>query len=86
MCGGLEPGMWRPWGHGRVERLLPDDSPEWVRSRGIHFVFVEDPALTENHETIEQWLKRFDATLVDQMTYATAPGVPRTHVYFARLL
>jgi hypothetical protein len=86
MCGSLEPGMWRPWGHGRVERLLPDDSPEWVRSRGIHFVFVEDPALTENRETIQQWLERFHATLVDQMTFATDAGAPRTHLYLARLL
>ncbi len=85
ICGGLEPGMWRPWGHGRVERILPDDSPDWVRSRGISSLFIEDPALIENHETIEQWLKRFDATLLDQMTYSTSPGVPRTHLYFVRL-
>jgi hypothetical protein len=86
ICGGLEPGMWQPWGHGRVERILPDDSPVWVRSRGIHCVFIEDAALEENHETIEQWLARFNAVLVDQMTFATGPNVPRTHFYFTRLL
>ena len=85
ICGGLEPGMWRPWGHGRVERILPDDAPEWVRSRGIRSVFIEDSALAENHETIDQWLKRFDATVVDQMAFTTSPGVPRTHLYFTRL-
>jgi hypothetical protein len=85
ICGGLEPGMWQPWGHGRVERILPDDSPAWVRSRGIRSVFIEDLALANNNETIEQWLERFQAELVDQMSYTTDPGAPRTHVYFARL-
>jgi len=86
MCGGLEPGMWRPWGHGRVERLLPGDSPESARARGIRCVFVEDAALHNNQETIGQWLARFHATLVDQMTYTTDPGAPLTHLYFVRLL
>ena len=85
ICGGLEPGMWRPWGHGRVERILPNDPPDRVRARGIHCVFIEDEALATNHETIEQWLERFQAELVDQMSYTTDPGAPRTHLYFARL-
>ena len=85
ICGGLEPGIWRPWGHGRAERILPDDSPEWARSRGIQYVFVEDAALNETHETIQQWLERFQATLLDQMTFATDPGAARTHLYFVRL-
>ena len=86
VCGGLEPGLWRPWNHhGRVERILPDDSPAWVRSRGIRSVIIDDAALGVNHETIEQWLARFQATLADQMTFSTDPGAPRTHLYFARL-
>ena len=85
ICGGLEPGMWRPWGHGRVERILPDDSPEWVRARGIRGVFIEDAGLAERHVTVQQWLEQFHARLVDEMTYSTNPGWPRTHLYFARL-
>ena len=85
MCGNLEPGMWRPWGHGRAERILPGDSPEWVRSRGIRYVFIEDVGLAANHETIQQWLEHFHATLLDQMTFTTDPGAPRSHLYFARL-
>ncbi len=86
VCGGLEPGMWRPWGHDRVERVLPDDSPEWVRSQGLRYVFVEEIALNEKKETIQQWLAQFNATLVDQMTFTTDPGAPPSHLYFARLV
>ncbi len=86
ICGGSEPSMWQPWGHGRVERILPDDTPEWVRSRGIHCIFIEGSlVLAIRHQTIEQWLKEFDATLVDQMTFATDPGAPLSHLYFVRL-
>jgi hypothetical protein len=85
ICGGLEPGMWRPWGHARAERILPDDSPEWVRSRGIRGVFIEDDALKVKHLTIQQWLEQFQATLVDEMSFTKDPGSPRAHLYFVRL-
>jgi len=85
ICGGLEPGMWRSWGHGRAERILPDDSPEWVRSRGIRGVFIEDDALKVKHLTIQQWLEQFQATLVDEMSFTKDPGSPRAHLYFVRL-
>ncbi len=85
ICGGLEPGMWQPWGHGRVERILPDDSPEWVRSRGLQGIFIEDSALREKNETIQQWLAQFDASVVDQMTWTSDPGAPPEHLYFCRL-
>lgn len=85
ICGGLEPNMWQPWGHGRVERILPDDAPERVRSRGFQGIFIEDAALQEKHETIQQWLQRFDASVVDQMTWTTDPGAPLSHLYFCRL-
>jgi len=86
ICGGLEPGMWQPWGHGYVERILPGDSPEWVRSRGIRCIFIEDAALAENHETLGQWLERSHATLVDEMAFSTGADAPKTHFYCARLL
>jgi hypothetical protein len=84
-CGSLEPGMWQPWGHGRVERLLPGDTPEWARAQGLHAIFIEDSALRAVPETIEQWLQRFDARIEDQMTFTTDPGAPPSHFYFCRL-
>ncbi len=72
-------------GHARAERILPDDSPERVRSRGIRGVFIEDDALKVKHLTIQQWLEQFQATLVDEMTISKNPGTPRSHLYFVRL-
>lgn len=85
ICGGLEPGMWQPWGHGRVERILPGDTPESVRARGLQAIFIEDSALRSMPETIQQWLQQFDATVVDQMAFTTDPGAPPSHLYFCRL-
>lgn len=85
LCCGLEPGMWQPWGHGKVERVRPDDTPQWARARGITHIFIEDPALQVKNETIEQWLQEFDAEVVDQMAYTTDPGAPLTHLYFCHL-
>ena len=83
--GGLEPGMWRPWGHGRVERILVTDTPDEVRDRGIRAAFVDDDALSANEETLEHWLERFHATLVHEISFTTDPGAPRSKVYFVRL-
>lgn len=84
-CGGLEPGMWQPWGHGVVERLLPDATPEWARAEGLRAIFIEDSALKARSETIDLWLQRFDARVEDQLVFTTDPGAPPSHLYFCRL-
>lgn len=86
LCGSLEPGMWQPWGHGRVERILPDDTPEEVRACGLRGIFIEDSGLNAKSETIQQWSQRFGVRVVDQMTFTTDPGAPLTHLYFCRFL
>lgn len=85
ICGSSEPGMWQPLGRRRVERVTPQDPPAAVRARGIRAVFVEDLALQEAGETLPQWLERFDARLVDELTFSRDPGAPPGHLYFVQL-
>ena len=83
--GASEPGLWLPFGQRRVERVLADDTPEQLRSRGIHLVLVEDLALDRNQMTIEQWLQHYDASLMDQLAFLENPYRPPGHLYLARL-
>jgi hypothetical protein len=69
-----EPGLWLPYGRRRVECLLPDDSPEGLRSQGIHYVVVDASAIGSSDRTIGRWLSRFHATLVDQYTFPKSTG------------
>ena len=69
-----EPGLWLPDGQRRVERLLMDDTPERLHSLGIHYVVLEDSFLKVADQTLEQWMNKYNADLVSQLTYAMALG------------
>jgi hypothetical protein len=79
--GDSEPGLWLPFGERRVERVLPDDTPEQLRRRGIHYVLVEDLALEADQMTIEQWMQRYDGSLVDQLALPLDRHRPPAHLY-----
>jgi len=79
-----EIGLWLPFGSRRVERVLADDTPEQVRSQGIHYVLVEDYVLEASQISIGQWLQRYDADLVDQLEFLRDPYRPPAHLYLVR--
>jgi hypothetical protein len=80
-----EPGLWLPWKKHQVERVLFDDSPQQLRSRGIHYVVVESSFLSILRKTPDQWLARYDGVLVDQTTYALELGAQPAQLYLVRL-
>jgi hypothetical protein len=83
--GACEPGLWLPFGERRVERVLPEDTPEQLRRRGIHYVLVEDVALEAAKMTIEQWMQRYDGSLVDQLAFLQDRHRPPAHLYLIGL-
>jgi len=83
--GNVEPGLALPLGRLRIERLLPDDSPDQVRQAGIRYVVLDDFALRLHDESIAQWTNRFTGRLVDQMTFYLDPYEPPSHVYLVQL-
>jgi hypothetical protein len=83
--GAFEQGLWMPFGQRRVERVLPDDTPEELRRRGIHYVLVEDDALEASGMTIEQWMQRYNGSLVDQLAFLQDRHRPLAHLYLVVL-
>jgi len=84
-CGGAEPGFWIPFGHRRVERVLPQDTPSELRQKGIRYVVVEEIALQLTHQTIEQWMEQYNGQLVDQLEIMRDPGTPPGCLYLVCL-
>lgn len=80
-----EIGLWVPFGRRQVERVLADDSPEQVRAKGIHYVLVEGILLDAEQITIEQWLQRYEASVVKQLEFLQDPYRPPGHLYLVRL-
>ena len=80
-----EPGLWLPDGQRRVERLLMDDTPERLHSLGIHYVVLEDSFLKVADQTLEQWMNKYNADLVSQLTYAMALGGESGQLYLVHI-
>ena len=59
--------LWRPFGSRKVLEIMPDDSPEQLKARGIHFVVVCQDALTLHyHTTIALLCAKWSASLLAQ--------------------
>lgn len=82
--GAQEAGQWLPFGHRRVERVLPDDSPASLQAKGIHFVLVDSDGLGLLNLTISDWTNRFGGAVVDSMEFKPTPGTTITN-YLVRL-
>jgi hypothetical protein len=81
---GLEPGLWRPFTR-QVERVLPDDSRQFLQQRGIHYVVVDEPFLTLSSCTIGQLMQNYDAQLIDQLALSRGWHQAPEYVYLIRL-
>ncbi|MGO8837769.1 MAG: hypothetical protein ACLQAH_14485 [Limisphaerales bacterium] len=85
-AGGLfEPALWLPLGHRRVELACAEDTPQQLRQLGLHYVVVEDMFLSLVNETIEQWMNRYNAELIDEATFQPQPSQQVIHVYLVEL-
>ncbi len=82
--GSLEPSLRRPFGSRRVERIMPEDTPDELRAEGIRYVVVEENFLKQG-QTLEGWLAQYRAVLVQQLT-TKIPSGEAFHVYLVRLL
>lgn len=84
--GGLaETPLWLPFGRRQIQRVLPEDTPEQLRSAGIHYVLVQRDYLLMTHDTIEQWLARYGGVLLTQWESLQDPYAPPEGFYLVRL-
>ena len=77
--------LWLPYGQRRVEYVLPEDTADQVRARGIHYVVVESLMLDMTQDTIQQWLARYNGVIVTQWQFLSNPYVPPFNYYLVRL-
>lgn len=84
LCDGDEPDLWLPYGRRRVECLTPEDSPEYLRSLGIHYVVVH---LHPQDGSISNWMAKYHGHLAGQYAFpATAPqATPPVELHVVRL-
>ena len=80
-----ETPLWFPFGVRKVERILPDDTPEQLLQERIHYVVVEDDYLSLTNETIEQWVSSYQGTVATHWDIFMGINQPEQHGYLVRL-
>lgn len=61
----LDISLWKPYFSRRVQRFLFTDSPEKIREMGIEYGVVSGLELAVNNSTIQDWLQKSGAELLD---------------------
>jgi hypothetical protein len=85
-CDVDEPGIWLPYGRRRAECISPYDSAKDLRALGIHYVVLNWRAVSEAHENLNQWMKRYDVTEVGQYQFSGEHTlIPMPEIYLFRL-
>ena len=74
----IEPSLWRPFGQRRVEYVLPADTRADLRQHGLRYVVLGGEALRDRGQSLDAWLKAYDAEKVGQLvlTRTFPPYVP----------
>ena len=80
--GRCEPALWLPFGQRRVERVLPQDTPEQLRGKGIRYMVIEDTGFEMAHKTPEQWLADYDAELATKIIFEKDPLHPAIRSFY----
>lgn len=81
-----EPGLWLPFGQHRVELILPGDPPPALRQLGVRCLVAPSAVLQASGESLEQWLGKYNATLISQFTtggeFITGAAPPDFNGYY----
>ena len=60
----LDISLWRPFGHRRVEHVLPSDSLENIRERHLEYIVIGGFNLKLKGTTLETWLNRIGGRVI----------------------
>ena len=64
---------------------MPGDTRDYVRSLNLHYVVVDEQALTFTQKTLADWLHEYDGELVAQVVFDIRWGEPVKHLYLVHL-
>jgi hypothetical protein len=64
-----ETSLWRPFGSRRLVHVTCADSPEQNRQRGVKYLLVSSPALTQHCGlALDDWLREKQMTLIRRLS------------------
>jgi hypothetical protein len=62
-----ETSLWQPFGSRQIIHVCPDDSPEYVKSRGVGYILAKDDLFGKRFPAFGDWLKQMNARVVQKI-------------------
>ena len=62
-----ETSLWQPFGSRRVIHVRPDDTPEYLKSRGVEYILAKDELFGKQFPAFGDWLKQMNAQVVQKI-------------------
>jgi hypothetical protein len=56
-----ETSLWKPFGSRQIIHVRPDDTPAYLKSRGIEYILVRDNTFGKFFPAFNDWLKQMNA-------------------------
>jgi hypothetical protein len=81
----LDVSLWKPYGSRRVEPFFVGDSGARIRELGVEYVVVGDFIVHSEGTTIDDWLKRTNAELLQTTTATMTVMQGEQKWYFVRM-
>jgi hypothetical protein len=70
-----EPSLWWPFGSRRIVHIGPDDTADFLRNAGVHYVLISPEKYTLLfHSSLESWLNQMRATVVESIPLTLRAG------------
>ena len=80
-----ETSLWKPFGARRILHICQKDGPEEIRDRGIKYALINAFILNQNNISLEAWLARYHAEVVQRMSLTLRATRGPTDWYLVRL-
>jgi len=81
-----ETSLWRPFGPRRVVHVCPGDTADYLKSRGVQFIFLPKETFTQWFNfPLDDWLKQMNAQIVQTIPLNLRASVGPTDWYLVRL-
>ncbi|HZL12726.1 MAG TPA: hypothetical protein VFC85_01155, partial [Verrucomicrobiae bacterium] len=81
-----ETSLWRPFGSRQIVHICPQDTPNYLKSRGVEYILVKDEMFGEWFpESFNDWLKKMNAQIVQKISLNLRAATGPTDWYLVKL-
>jgi hypothetical protein len=80
-----ETSLWQPFGLRQVVCLKPDDTANWLKSRGVQYVLARSTLFGDRFPDFNDWKQRMNAVVIKELQLNLRAGTGPVQWYLVKL-